>query len=442
MDATFHCALAWLGGERPEADVLVEVTGDRFAAITRGVPAPPAAVRFRGLTLPGFANAHSHAFHRALRGRTHAGRGSFWNWREQMYSVAGGLDPDTYLALARATYAEMALAGITCVGEFHYLHHAPDGRPYADPAAMGAALCAAAADAGVRLTLIDACYLHGGIGGARPEGPQRRFTDGSAEAWVTRAAARDHLASATVRLGVAAHSVRAVDPEAIRIVGQYAHGEGLPLHAHVSEQPAENAACVEEYGRTPTELLAELDVVDAAFTAVHATHLTDADIAVLGESGCTACFCPTTERDLADGIGPAARLAAAGVRLALGTDSHAVVDMFEEARALELHERLETQMRGHFTAEQLLAAATAAGHRALGWPDAGRIEVGALADLVVVDLASVRTAGTDPAAIAFTATAADVREVVCGGRHVVTAGTHMSIDVPAELASAIAAVMP
>jgi cytosine/adenosine deaminase-related metal-dependent hydrolase len=183
-------------------------------------------------------------------------------------------------------------------------------------------------------------------------------------------------------------------------------------------------------------------VLDAAFTAVHATHLTEADIALFGESGCTACFCPTTERDLADGIGPAARLAVAGVTLALGSDSHAVVDMFEEARALELHERLKTQMRGHFTAEQLLAAATAAGHRALGWPDAGRIEVGALADLVAVDLASVRTAGTDPAAIAFTATAADVREVVCGGRQIVSAGTHTSIDVPAELASAIAAVMP
>jgi formiminoglutamate deiminase len=440
MASRFHCALAWLGGEQPEADVAVDVAGDRITAVTPGVPAAPDAVRLGGLTLPGFANAHSHAFHRALRGRTQVGRGSFWTWRERMYSVAGRLDPDTYLALARAAYAEMALAGVTCVGEFHYLHHRPDGGRYAEPAAMGEALCAAAADAGVRLTLIDACYLHSGVGGAPPEGAQRRFTDGSADAWLSRVAAGDRLASPTVRLGAAIHSVRAVDPDAIRLVADYARLAGLPLHAHVSEQPAENAACVEQYGRTPTALLAEHGAFDAAFTAVHATHLTETDVDLLGERTCTACICPTTERDLADGIGPAAQLAAAGVALALGSDSHAVVDMFEEARAVELHERLRTHARGHFSARQLLDAATGAGHRSLGWPEAGRIEVGGLADLVSVDLGSVRTAGTEPSAIMFAATAADVRDVVCGGRHVVRSGTHEAIDVAAELSSAIAAV--
>jgi formiminoglutamate deiminase len=440
MAARFHCALAWLGGTRPESDVLVEVTGARITAVTSGAPAPPDAVRLGGLTLPGFANTHSHAFHRALRGRTHDGRGSFWTWREQMYSVAGRLDPDTYLGLARAAYAEMALAGITCVGEFHYLHHRPDGGRYADPNAMGAALCTAAAEAGVRLTLIDSCYLHGGLGGARPEGVQVRFSDGTPDAWMMRAAAREQLISPDVRLAAAIHSVRAVDPHGVAVVAEYARAEELPLHAHVSEQPAENAACVEYYGRTPTAVLSDRDALGAAFTAVHATHLTDADVALLGASACTVCLCPTTERDLADGIGPAAQLAAAGVRLALGSDSHAIVDMFEEARAVELHERLSTHVRGHFAPERLLVAATAAGHRALGWPDAGRIEVGAIADLVAIDLGTVRTAGSDPAAIVFSATAADVREVVCGGRHVVRDGTHQSVDVAAELTRAIAAV--
>jgi len=444
MAASFHCALAWLGGEQPVADVLVKVDRDRITAVTPGAAAPAGAVRLGGLTLPGFANAHSHAFHRALRGRTHAGPGSFWTWREQMYSVAGRLDPDRYLALARAVYAEMALAGITCVGEFHYVHHRPRGARYADPNAMGAALGAAAAEAGVRLTLLDACYLHGGVGGVPLGGAQLRFTDGSADAWVARVADRDRLASPTVRLGAAIHSVRAVDPPAIRTVARYARSAGLPLHAHVSEQPAENAASLEHYGRTPTAVLAEQGALAAVFTAVHATHVTDADVALLGASGCAVCLCPTTERDLADGIGPAGELAAAGVTLALGSDSHAVVDMFDEARSVELHERLRSRVRGHFTARALLAAATASGHRALGWPDAGAIEAGALADLVAVDLGSVRTAGA-PAAAAlavavFGATSADVRDVVCGGRHVVRDGVHATVDVARELESAIAAV--
>ena len=172
----YHCELAWLGGEVAEPDVAVEVAGDRIAAVASGVPAPRGAERLAGLTLPGLANAHSHAFQRALRGRTHRGAGSFWTWREQMYALAERLDPDAYRRLARAVFAEMALAGITAVGEFHYLHHGPGGGRYDDPNAMGAALAAAAADAGVRLTLLDACYLHGGIG-VEPGQVQRRFAD-------------------------------------------------------------------------------------------------------------------------------------------------------------------------------------------------------------------------------------------------------------------------
>ena len=185
----------------------------RIAAVRTGVATPPAGARARrGLTLPGFANVHSHAFHRALRGRTQAGAGSFWTWRDSMYDVAERLDPDSLHALARATYGEMALAGYTMVGEFHYLHHGPSGKPYADPNAMGDALAAAAADAGLRLTLLDVCYLHGGIGRAL-EPVQERFSDGSVDSWIDRVAARrsaDH-----VRLGAAVHSVRACTPDEI-----------------------------------------------------------------------------------------------------------------------------------------------------------------------------------------------------------------------------------
>ena len=206
-----------------------------------------------------------------------------------MYALAERLDPERYLALARATYAEMALAGITTVGEFHYLHHGPDGTPYGDPNEMGRALIAAAAEAGIRITLLDCCYLHGGIGAA-PEGAQRRFSDGSAEAWAERV---DELEeSESVRIGAAIHSMRAVDPEAAAVVAAWARKRDRPLHAHVSEQPAENEACLEAYGRTPTALLADAGALDANFTAVHATHLDDGDVTLLGGSGSCCCVCP------------------------------------------------------------------------------------------------------------------------------------------------------
>ncbi len=228
----YWCELAWLGGTAAEAGVVVEVEYGRMAAVSGGVPVPPSgAHRLDGLTLPGLANAHSHAFQRALRGRTHHGSGSFWTWREQMYRAADRIDPESYLALARATYAEMALAGITTVGEFHYLHHGPGGAPYDDPNEMGRVVLAAAAEAGVRITLLDSCYLHGRIGTA-PEGTQRRFSDGSAEAWAERVNELEENESA--RVGAAVHSMRAVDPESAAVVAGWARERERPLHAHVS----------------------------------------------------------------------------------------------------------------------------------------------------------------------------------------------------------------
>ncbi len=433
----YHAEHAWLGTGSFAQDVLIEVVDGRFAAVRPGVrPVPPGAVRLAGLTVPGFANTHSHVFHRALRGRTHAGRGTFWTWRRQMYALAGRLDPISYLGLARATYAEMALAGITCVGEFHYLHHGHEGKPYADPNEMGRALVAAAHLAGIRITLLDACYLVSGVDGAALEGEQQRFGDGDAAGWASRVDTLN-LRGDHARIGAAVHSVRAVPAEQIPTIVEWASERGTPLHLHLSEQRAENEACLARHRQTPTGLLDEAGALGPGTTAVHATHLTEADRDLLGGSGTGACLCPTTERDLADGIGPAAALAAAGCPLSLGSDSHAVIDPFEEARAVELDERLDSEQRGHFTVDDLLNAATLAGHQALGWPDAGAIAPKCRADLVTVRLDSARLAGVDPQGALFAATAADVHHVVIDGRIVVRDGKHTRVDVPRALREAI-----
>ncbi|MCK2221596.1 formimidoylglutamate deiminase [Actinomadura sp. ATCC 31491] len=440
MSLTYWCEQAWLPGG-VAGDVLVEVEGGRIARIGQGPP-PPGAERLAGLTIPGLANAHSHAFHRALRGAAQQGKGDFWAWRERMYEVAGRLDPDSYLRLATAVYAEMALAGVTCVGEFHYLHHGPDGTPYDDANAMGHALVEAARAAGLRVTLLDTCYLSGGMG-APLSGAQVRFGDGDAGRWAERA---DALAAAyegqpDVEIGAAVHSVRAVPPEQMPVVAEFSHRHAAPLHAHVSEQRAENAACAEMYAATPVGVLHEHGVLGPRSTAVHATHLTDVDIELLAHSGTAVCMCPTTERDLADGIGPARELADRGAALTLGSDSHAVVDLFEEARGMELDQRLATGRRGHWPAVELLSAATCAGHLSLGFPDAGLLVPGAWADLVSVRLDSVRTAGADGLeAVVFAATAADVHSVVSGGRRVVAGGEHVLGDVGSLLAEAIGAL--
>ena len=394
---SYWAAHAWLpNGCQP--GVSFDVQEGRFAQVLVGVEPGTDQEILGGVTLPGLANGHSHAFHRGLRGRTHAGGGSFWTWRQQMYTLAARLDPDSYLNLARAVFVEMVQAGYTAVGEFHYLHHDQGGRPYADPNAMGHALIQAASEAGIRLTLLDACYLAGGLSAAGhlPLDPvQRRFSDGNVDHWHSR----------------------------------------LDLHAHLSEQPAENAATRAFYGRTPTELLDDHGLLGPRTTAVHATHLSDTDIKALGGTQTSACFCPTTERDLADGIGPARQLADSGSRLTLGSDQQAVIDPFEELRGLEMHERLVTGERGRFTPSDLIMTASEAGYRSLGWPEGGRIADGALADFVVLRSDSVRTAGADPEQIAYAATATDVDQVVIGGQVIVRDGRHR-LGSPAELLTA------
>lgn len=438
---SYWCARAWLPDGLTDG-VLVTVSDAGLIADVRQARPRPESRRLPGVVVPGFANAHSHAFHRALRGRTHGGDasgGTFWTWRETMYGVAGRLDPDSYHRLARAVYAEMVVAGVTCVGEFHYLHHGPNGRPYADPNAMGHALRQAAADAGLRLTLLDTCYLTGGIGEPL-DGVQRRFGDGSVAGWGERVeklvAEGGEGADATTRIGAAVHSVRAVPARDLPELA--AALPGRPLHVHVSEQPAENTACQAAYGRSPVALLHDTGVLSPRTTAVHATHLSAEDVALLGSSGAAVCCCPSTEADLADGLGPMRELADAGCRICLGSDQHAVVDLLAEARALEHGERLRSGHRGRFTPDELLRAATVDGHAALGWPEAGRISAGAPCDLVAVRDDTVRTAGASPDQLPLVASGSDVATVVVGGRVIAEDGRHATLgDVGALLAREI-----
>jgi len=431
----YWCEYAELGAG-PVSGVRVVEEAGWIVAVDRAATPGPGDTRLAGLVLPGFANAHSHAFHRALRGRTPEHGGSFWTWRRQMYAVAERLDPDGYLALARATYAEMVLAGVTCVGEFHYLHHPAGGGRYADPNAMSEALVQAAADAGLRLTLLDTCYVAGGLTGSGYlplDGVQERFSDRDADGWARRASLLTERPG--LRTGAAVHSVRAVPAAQLGTVACAAAGR--PLHVHLSEQPAENEACLAFHGTTPTGLLAAANVLGATTTAVHATHLTDDDVAALGATGTGTCACPSTEADLADGVGPFRRLRDAGSPLSLGSDQHATIDLIGEARLLEAHEQLITGQRGPFRPAELVDALTVDGHRALGWPDAGRIAPGQRADLVAVRLDSPRTAGCPPEQLIRAASAADVHTVLVEGRVVVADGRHVLGDVGRLLAAAI-----
>ena len=415
------------------AKVRITIAGDRIRAVERAEP-EPGDIRF-AVVLPGIANGHSHAFHRALRGRVEDTRGNFWTWRDQMYGIARTLTPESYFALAHGVFVEMVCSGFTAVGEFHYLHHGEDGQSYDNPNAMGEAVIAAAQAAGIRLTLLDTLYLSGGLAGAGhlPLDPvQRRFADRDIAAWARRVG--DLHDTATCRIGMAAHSVRAVPRESLLQLASVA-GHRV-IHAHVSEQPAENAASGLVYGMSPTQLLDVSGLLSDRFTAVHATHVSADDIARLGQARSFVCMCPTTEGDLADGIGPARAMADAGARISLGSDQHAVIDPFVEVRGLEMHERLNSGERGRFSLDELSLAMSRDGYACIGWPEGGQLRVGALADLVAVRRDSARTVGTRAAQIVYSANAGDVSDVMVGGEFVVRAGVHRSGDPGALLSKA------
>jgi formimidoylglutamate deiminase len=421
------------GGEvRPGA--ALSVLGGAVAAV--GAPAPGfEVVPLPGRALlPGLVSAHGHAFQRALRGRAEhaAGARSFWSWREVMYRAALALGPDELEAVARLAFLELARAGVTCAGEFHYLHHDPAGRPYADPAELALRVVRAARAVGLRIVLLRAAYARAGPGAA-PEPAHRRFVEASPEAYL---AALDRLAAAVrddplVSLGLAPHSVRACPAEWIRALADEARRRRLPLHVHASEQLAEVETCRLEHGLSPPRLLAREGALGEATTLVHAIHVDEGDVRAIGAARATVCACPTTERNLGDGVVPADRLLRAGARLALGVDSHAQVDLLDEARQVELNLRLLRQERAVLDeppgtlAARLLEAATAGGMASLGLPG-GRLAPGDPADFLLLDLddPSVAGAGAETllATAVFGANPRAVRATYVAGEPVVVDG--------------------
>ncbi|MDQ2904002.1 MAG: formimidoylglutamate deiminase [Ktedonobacteraceae bacterium] len=378
-----------------QAGMVIAISDDgRIASIAkRDAEAPPVEPVERmpyTVLLPGFVNVHSHAFQRLLRGQTQgylSRQDTFWTWRRAMYDKAQRLDPRRLYDIAYDTYREMLMAGYTSVGEFHYVHHQPDGQPYAQPNAMAEALLHAGRDAGIRVVLLMAAYARAGFD-QPPEEDQRRFCDASVEAYLERVEA---LRVAGVPVGVAPHSVRAVPEDWLRAIAEYSRTHNLPLHVHADEQVAEIEQCQAAHGCTPIELLERFGALGPLTTIVHATHASAAEIALLARYGCTVCVCPTTEGDLGDGIAPYAELLAAGIPLTIGSDSNTRIDPIEELRWAEYSARMRYQRRRVLVADEwatpgplLLDYGTRRGAAALGL-EVGQIAPGMWADFVAFD---------------------------------------------------------
>jgi len=427
-------------------DVTVSVGADGAIAHVEAdsTPVGGGAVmrRCHGIALPGLPDLHSHAHQRALAGlaeRSGPGRDSFWTWREAMYRFAARLDPEGLEAIAAALYADMLEAGYTAVAEFHYLHHGPDGTPYADRAEMARRCHAAARSAGIGVTLLPVLYRYGDFGGAAPGDGQRRFVnDAEGFASILEAVASDLAGDPDAALGIAPHSLRAVDADLIEAgraaLDRLRPGEGAPIHIHVAEQRREVEACIAWSGRRPVEWLMAHAPVDARWCLIHATHMTEAETLGLAKSGAVAGLCPTTEANLGDGLFPAEAYAGAGGRWGVGSDSHVSVDPREELRWLEYGRRLADHARtvlagapDRSTGRALWEAACAGGAQACGRP-IGAIAPGRRADIVVLDPEASLLAGRDGDAIldtfVFVGGPNPVREVFVGGRCVVENGRH------------------
>lgn len=443
MATTLVPELLWQDG-RFERGRAVVLDGDRIAKVVAAREAVGQTVQLpRRALLPGFINAHSHAFQRLIRGRTQwrpaaDPSADFWSWREAMYRAALTLSPDAIEAVSAFCFLEMLKAGYTTVGEFHYLHNDPSGAPYADPAELAHRVISAARRVGIRIVLLHVAYATGAIDEPlRPE--QRRFATPSLDGYLETVA---RLRATTVdqplvSVGTAPHSIRAVPRAWLADVHAWADLNDVPFHMHVSEQPAEVDAALGAYGLRPVELLEQEGVLDRRLTAVHATHLVAHEVAALGNAGVTICACPSTERDLGDGFLQGAALLDAGATLAIGTDSQSVIDAFEEVRLLEYHERLRALRRivllpraAEGDADPgalLLDVATRGGAHALR-VDAGVIATGAFADLVAVDLDHIALVGHDATTLAAHLTLAGraecVSDVWVGGVRRIQDGVH------------------
>jgi formimidoylglutamate deiminase len=388
--------------------------------------------------LPGFINAHSHSFQRLIRGRAESravsGR-DFWSWRNTMYQAAARLSPEDVYDVARMCFLEMVRAGITTVGEFHYLHNAPDGTPYDDPNLLAHQVIAGAQSVGLRIVLLRSAYLRSGYQ-LSPDPGQSRFFE-QIDAFLSnieRLRASYAAGSADVRFGVAPHSIRAVPLDALREIASWARTNSLPIHMHVAEQTAENTACRQEYGCTPVELLRREGLLGGDFVAVHAIHLDSQEIAAFANARAIVCSCPTTERNLGDGIVPVDALMKLGVRHALGSDSQAQIDPLEDARELDYHLRLAQQERavldqidGRPIAARLFECATLHGAQALGI-ESGSLRPGEYGDMVSIDLKDISVAGHTAEALlpllVFGASRGAIRDVVVNGKVIVRDGRH------------------
>ena len=433
MDAIHDAALLWtLVGW--QADAGLAVADGRFGPLRRGEPTGSG-----GWLLPGIPNLHSHAFQRAMAGlaeRQTDVRDSFWTWRETMYRIAARFDPDSLQAVAAQLYAEMLEAGYTTVCEFHYLHHAPDGRPYADPAAMSQALIAAARETGIRLTLLPVLYMTGGFDGRPLSERQRRFghdLDGFLRLVQDLRGQED----ATLRVGVAFHSLRAVPPQALA-AALAALPAGIPLHIHIAEQIGEVQDCLALRDARPVEWLLANAPVDARWTLVHATHLTAEETAGIARSGATVAICPTTEANLGDGLFPLRDYLDAGGAWGIGSDSHVSVSPVEELRWLEYGQRLHTRHRniavgaaGGSVGETLLRGPLASAAQATGQA-LGALAPGLAADWIELDRQAPAFAGARPEDVVdrwlFAGNRPLVREVHVAGRRVVAEGRHRDAE--------------
>jgi formimidoylglutamate deiminase len=454
-----EASIAWLpdfiytGGRFESGVALVSDGQGRVRELTREVASLPRVVRLKNRALlPGMVNAHSHAFQRVIRGRTErrtSEHDSFWTWREMMYSAATRLGPEEIADASRMAFLEMALGGITSVGEFHYIHRAPDGSAYDDPNLIAKAVIGAAREVGVRIALLRVAYARSGYK-AQPNERQLRFYETNVEDYLRNVdSLKTELARAEGEMawvGLAPHSVRAVPLHYLRAVASYAAGQdATPLHMHVAEQPAEISACLEEYGRTPVELLESENLLTGNFTGVHAIHITQEEARALARARAIVCACPTTERNLGDGIVPTDRLFTEGVEVALGTDSHAQIDLLEDARELEYHLRLQRLERAVLApadddspsalARRLFDCATTSGAHSINAPG-GKLAPGHPADFFTVDLNDASIAGATPetllACIVFGLARTGVREVFVGGKQIVVEGQHQAQHETAE----------
>lgn len=401
--------------------------------------APAEARRLSGIVLPGLPNLHSHAFQRGMAGLTEvAGKSedSFWTWRDWMYRFALALDPDDVEAIAALAYVEMLEAGLTTVGEFHYLHHDRDGRPYADPAELGRRCVAAAAETGLAITLLPVFYAHSGFGGQPPGEGQRRFIC-DLDLFARVAEGGRHAASAYARgnFGIAPHSLRAVTQDELKaLVSAFPEG---PLHIHVSEQVKEVDDCLTAHGCRPIELLTRTVALDPRWGLIHATHADKGERTAIAEAGAVVGLCPITEANLGDGLFHGHDFVAKGGRFGFGTDSNVAIAAASELAMLEYAQRFLSQRRnalaprGASTGRFLIESTLAGGDQALGLGTAG-IQVGAPADLVVLDADHIAFAGRSGDALLdswiFGPSAGAIREVYAGGRRVVEAGRHIARD--------------